>query len=586
MDRHRTAEKRKKAGGYFQRDKKIHMYKHKSSGQVFLFGTVLCILVMGFIPTTVDGEDETEVLKIIVGKPTKLSSDRTSPEVAVSRTGTVAAFFGKSYRISTDEGRSWGPDMDSPCGGPGPMSIGLREGGILFMRGPAAPIDESDPPKLRTERIVYSDDFLKCEITTSAVSIPQAALNVRWAKFWPYFHKGKIVQLPNGDLLATLYGNFKGDAQYRTMIVRSTDSGQTWQFHATAAYDPKDPDPYLVGSYSGYCEPSLALLSNGQLLCIMRTQGAQYAGEYRPLYQCWSNDLGKTWTRPIPSKPYLMDIYPTLAVLDNGVVACQYGRPGFYVAFSLDNGHTWQDRITFSDLPHPASHGMYDMVKVGPNKLVAVGNKGVVGKAWPITVERVKVFPANVALTGRLLDQQGNPITHAIVERSPNRYYLDAWLEQDSLTVGPAVGYRSIQKQHGHPTVQTDAQGRFRFEPVKLGEYILTVEADGYAPQSRNIKVTPQVQPEQFDLKPGRKISNRVLNPAGRPIAGACVVLNHWHVHTDSRGYFHWSLENPLPQQVALKVYKRYSVDINGYLDTTVALSQLESQPITLKNKE
>ena len=465
------------------------------------------------------------------------------------------------------------------------MSIGLREGGVLFMRGPAAAIDESDPPKLRAERIVYSDDFLKCEITTSAVSIPQAALNVRWAKFWPFFHKGKIVQLPNGDLLATLYGSFKGDAQYRTMIVRSTDSGQTWQFHATAAYDPKDPDPYLVGSYSGYCEPSLALLSDGQLLCMMRTQGAQFAGEYRPMYLCWSKDLGKTWTRPEPTKPYLANIYPTLAVLENGVVACQYGRPGFYVAFSLDNGHTWQDRITFSDLPHPASHGMYDLVKVGPNKLVAVGNKGVVGKAWPITVERVKVFPASVALTGRLLDQQGNPIAHAMVERSPNRYYLDAWLEQGSLTVGPVVGYRSIQKQHDHPTVQTDAQGRFRFESVKLGEYILTVEADGYAPQSRNIKVAPQVQPEQFDLKPGRKIFNRVLDPAGRSIAGACVVLNHWHVHTDSGGYFHWSLEDPLPQQVALKVYKRYSVDINGYLDTTVALSQLESQPITLKNK-
>ena len=105
------------------------------------------------------------------------------------------------------------------------MSIGLREGGVLFMRGPAAPIDKSDPPKIRAERIVFSDDFLKCEITTAAVSMPQASLNVRWAEFWPYFHKGKIVQLPKGDLLTTLYGNFKGDAQYRTMIVRSTDSG-------------------------------------------------------------------------------------------------------------------------------------------------------------------------------------------------------------------------------------------------------------------------------------------------------------------------------------------------------------------------
>ena len=105
MDRHRTAEKRKKAGGYFQGDKKIHMYQHKSIGQVFLFVTVLCILVMGFIPTTVGGEDETEVLNITIGEPTKLSSDRTSPEVAVSRTGTVAAFFWKILPYL----HRWGP---------------------------------------------------------------------------------------------------------------------------------------------------------------------------------------------------------------------------------------------------------------------------------------------------------------------------------------------------------------------------------------------------------------------------------------------------------------------------------------------
>ena len=43
----------------------------------------------------------------------------------------------------------------------------------------------------------------------------------------------------------------------------------------------------------------------------------------------------------------------TVAVLDNGVVACAYGRPGFHVAFSTDNGHTWRDRISFSHRGEP-----------------------------------------------------------------------------------------------------------------------------------------------------------------------------------------------------------------------------------------
>ena len=160
---------------------------------------------------------------------------------------------------------------------------------------------------------------------------------------------------------------------------------------------------------------------------------------------------------------------------------------------------------------------------------------------------------------------------------------MDTW-KATPMTVGsPQLSYRSIRKENNNPTVRTDAQGRFQFDSVKLGEYVLTVECKGYAPQSRNIKVSPQVQPEQFDLKPGRKISNRVVDNTGRPVAGACVVLNHWHVHTDPAGYFDWPAESPLPQQVAMKVYKRYSGDYET-LKTTVSLSQLESESITLKH--
>ena len=41
--------------------------------RAFLFATALCALAMGCISTAVAGEDETEILKITVGKPTKLN---------------------------------------------------------------------------------------------------------------------------------------------------------------------------------------------------------------------------------------------------------------------------------------------------------------------------------------------------------------------------------------------------------------------------------------------------------------------------------------------------------------------------------
>jgi hypothetical protein len=290
-----------------------------------------------------------------------------------------------------------------------------------------------------------------------------------------------------------------------------------------------------------------------------------------------------------------MNISPELVVLDNGVLACEYGRPGFHVAFSLDNGHTWQDRVSLSHLPEPRITGQFGMAKAGPNQLVAIGNDAQGTKVWPITVERVKVSQSHVVLQGRVLDQQGNPIADAKVERGPNRYTADDWLQDPTtldpwghgtpLTVGvPRLGYRSIQKQHGHPTVKTDTQGRFRFELVKLGEYVLTVEADGYASQHRHIKLAPEATPQEFRLKAGRKVRSRVMDNTRRPVPGACVVLNRWHIHTDRAGFFHWSVEAPLPGQVEIRVYKRYSSQYET-LKTTLPFSQIERQPIILPRK-
>jgi len=112
------------------------------------------------------------------------------------------------------------------------------------------------------------------------------------------------------------------------------------------------------------------------MICVFRTQYSHFPGEYRPMSVCWSNDLGKTWTKPVPTKPHLMNIAPKLIVLENDVIALEYGRPGFHVAFSIDNGHTWQNRVSLSHLPVEKITGQFDMAKAGPNKLVAKQDNG------------------------------------------------------------------------------------------------------------------------------------------------------------------------------------------------------------------
>ena len=145
----------------------------------------------------------------------------------------------------------------------------------------------------------------------------------------------------------------------------------------------------------------------------------------------------------------------------------------------------------------------------------------------------------------------------------------------------PRLAYRSIQQDSQHATVTTDPDGNFRLANIKLGEWILTVEADGFAPQYRRIQHLPSTQPSTFQLQPGRAVQGRVVDPQGQPIVGACVVLGHFHCHTDAGGHFAWSVTTPVPDQVAVKVRKRYSRQYT-VLQKTMSLVEIEQQPIVL----
>jgi len=588
-----------------------------------VFSTV--IVVVGFGGESKSGvADETEILNITVGKPTKLSSEtyQNSSVLLASRTGAVGVIYAKpgreprypentrrgmamGYRVSIDGGETWGEEMIAPDEfGGGQCSGMLRDGGaIIAAKNPQPSTDftrakgwegyadpSENPEGLQKDwfdilYLRFTDDMLTWQSETVRIYQPKGVPFFR-GEGGLGFAKGKMVQLPNGDLLSPMGGAWEGDGVARSWIVRSTDQGRTFKYYATIDYSPQDLNPELPGHYIGSDEPSIAMLPNGQMVAMLRKQYAHYAGEYKPMAVCWSDDVGKTWTKPITTKPHLMNISPTLAALDNGVVACQYGRPGFHVAFSLDHGHTWQDRVSFSHLPEPVITGQFDMIKTGPNRIVAVGSDSEGTKAWPVTVERVTVSPAHATLAGRIVDEKGSPVAGARVERSPNRYAADDWTEDEAGKKPegtPHLAFRSIQPDLGHPTVRTDTDGRFTFDSAHLGEYILTVEAEGYAPQQRHVKVEPQSKPQDFALKPGQLVGGQIVDVNGKPIGGICVVLNRWHCHTDNRGIFHWAAEAPVPQSVAVKIYKQY----HAYqaIRKTMPLSEIDGAVFTLREQ-
>jgi hypothetical protein len=120
----------------------------------------------------------------------------------------------------------------------------------------------------------------------------------------------RILELPNGDLLTTIYGWIKGDRtpstymptmmKTRVMLVRSTDKGRRWKLVSTIAVNPS------VGT-EGFGEPVIVRVSRGdhagRLICLMRTG--------RELYESFSQDEGATWT---PARPRVfggLDVYRT-----------------------------------------------------------------------------------------------------------------------------------------------------------------------------------------------------------------------------------------------------------------------------------
>ena len=100
----------------------------------------IAILIVGFAcESKASATEETEILKITVGEPTKLSDqvNQNTASLSISRTGTIAAFYEKPgtrpefYRTSTDGGLTWGPEMSSPP----EQIIGGQCSGMLPERG-------------------------------------------------------------------------------------------------------------------------------------------------------------------------------------------------------------------------------------------------------------------------------------------------------------------------------------------------------------------------------------------------------------------------------------------------------------------
>jgi len=119
-----------------------------------------------------------------------------------------------------------------------------------------------------------------------------------------------------------------------SFLMVSADNGRSFQRRATIATDPKGKD--LMG------EPRLSLNAKGELVCVVRRTAS---GKQKSMMITHSKDGGRTWTKP--RRLFTFGVFPSITLLDCGVMALSFGRPGVLLSFSPDGGgRTWTTPVT------------------------------------------------------------------------------------------------------------------------------------------------------------------------------------------------------------------------------------------------
>lgn len=150
-------------------------------------------------------------------------------------------------------------------------------------------------------------------------------------------------------------------------------------------------------------------------------------------------------------------------------------------------------------------------------------------------------------IVGQVLDRTGEPVAGALVAQGKDRKTLFS------------------------PSTKTDEKGNYSFENVTPGETFLTVQAEGYGPETIRFIVDRQLSPINFRLEPGNKIIGRVIDPNGKPVKDATISADTWResrsltweTTTDANGGFVW---NDAPKdEVTINVNKYRYIIIRNF---------------------
>ena len=307
-------------------------------------------------------------------------------------------------RCSVDGGKTWQPcaRLISCTDGP---SVQLHNGTIIAL-GKTRRTTEKGPGWGKINTAISEDNWKNVRETEADLLVPGVTGSFDDCG---EYHDGlgsatqTILELPNGTLLATMYGFFEDNRgiishyqrypmEYQewkssVWIVKSINQGKNWQFFARL---PDDHD----STRGGPCEPGMVRLANGDLLLACRTGEHSFPNEQMLFSRSKNNGL--TWSKPlnltVDERPFI-GIFPQFCLMRNGMLAIIWGRTGYggtCVAFSPDGqGKRWTG---ITELPF--NTGMNDLAEIEPGVLIASGGKLIDGK-WQLQLLKIRVRKIN-----------------------------------------------------------------------------------------------------------------------------------------------------------------------------------------------
>ena len=272
-----------------------------------------------------------------------------------------------SWRASRDAGQSWEPAPAWPTY----QVHQFDDGDLVGLEGSEDPwLGKTDRAGVYLGRVLRSTDggqsFTAETVEIFGIPPLSEAESERSGRYVDSYVDHNMVALSDGSLLAGAHGRFAGNRKQSTYVLRSVDRGRSWHYRATVAADLTPDDHVRI---EGFDEPALLTLPSGEVLCFMRS-GGRYDGRHSPLYLSRSADDGRTWgvADPIADR----GVWPNACRMASGVLAVVYGRPGDWLAFSLDDGHSWIGHFCLHLGPQPWDCGSYDWVEeVAPDTLLA-----------------------------------------------------------------------------------------------------------------------------------------------------------------------------------------------------------------------